>query len=97
MGRPREAVETAMLAAPVRIDRPVEADIGRVVARDHLSRRVERDRGLERGQLLQALPAVVEGNPCLRLVSAASIGLRAAAAPPLADDFDRWLRRAGVG
>ena len=89
VGRPREAVDAAMLAAAIGIDRTVEADVGRVVAGDHLARGVERDRGLERRQVFQALPAVVEGDPRLGLEAAAVVGLRAAAAPPLALDRDR--------
>ena len=89
MGRPGEAVDAAMLAAPVGIDRTVEADIGRIVAGDDLSRGVERDRGLERRQFIEALPAVVEGDPRFGLEAAAVVGLRAAATPPLALDGDR--------
>src|ERR1041385_5872589 len=88
MGRPREAVDAAMLAAAVRIDRAIEADVGRIVAGDHLSSRVERHRGLERRQLVEALPAIVEGDPGFRLVAAAGIGLRATAAPALTFDDD---------
>ena len=93
MGRPREAVDAAMLAAAIGIDRAVEADIGRVVAGDHLARGVERDRGLERRQVFQALPAIVEGDPGFGLEAAAVVGLRAAAAPPLAFDRDREFRK----
>ncbi len=53
----------------------------------------QRHRGLERRQLLEALPAVVEGDPRLGLEPAAGVGLRAAAAPPLAFDGDRKLRK----
>ena len=67
MGRPRKAVDAAVLAAPVRIDRAVKADIGRIVAGDDLARGIERDRGLERRQFIEALPAVVEGDPRLGL------------------------------
>ena len=84
VGRPREAVDAAVLAAAIGVDRTVEADIGGIVARDDLARGVDRDRGLERRQFLEALPAIVERDPRLGLVSAAVIGLRAAAAPPLA-------------
>ena len=88
VGRPREAVDAAMLAAAIRVDRAVEADIGRVVAGDHLARGVDRDRGLERRQVVEALPAVVEGDPRLGLEAAAVVGLGAAAAPPFALDGD---------
>src|SRR6516164_1519911 len=83
---PGKAIDATMLAAAIGIDRPVEADIWRIVARDHLSRGVERHGGLERRQLLQTLPAVIEGRARLGLVAAADVGLRAAPAPPLPVD-----------
>ena len=91
MRRPREAVDAAMLAAAIGIDRTVEADVGRVVAGDDLARGIERHGGLERRQIVEALPAVVERHPRLGLEPAAGVGLRAAAATPLAFDFDRKL------
>ena len=60
VGRPRETVDAAMLAAAVGIDRPVEGNVGRIVPGDDLARRIDRHRGLERRQLLEILPAVVE-------------------------------------
>src|SRR5882757_6655441 len=93
MGRPRKAVDAAMLAAAIGIDRAVEADIGRVVAGDHLARGVDGNGGLERRQVVKALPAVVEGDPRLGLEPAAVVGLGAAAAPPLAFDGDREFRK----
>ena len=95
MGRPREAVDAAMLAAPVGIDRAVEADIGRIVAGDDLARGVERHRGLEWRQFVEALPAVVERHPRLGFETAAGVGLRAATAPPLALDRHRQFRKRG--
>ena len=80
-----------MLAAAIGIDGAIEADIGRLVARDHLSRGIDFHGGLERRQLIEALPAIVEGDARLGLVTAAGIGLRAAPAPPLAIDRDRKL------
>ena len=53
-------------------------------------------RGLERRQFVEALPAVVEGDPRLGLEAAAVVGLRAAAAPPLAFDRDREFGKAEV-
>src|SRR6516165_7727222 len=91
MGRPGETIDTAMLATAIGIDRTVEADIRRVVARDHLARGVERDGGFERRQVFKALPAVVEGHARLRLETAAGVGLRAATAPAAAFDRDREL------
>src|SRR5215216_6867054 len=91
MGRPREAIDAAMLTAAIGIDRTVEADVGRVVAGDDLARGIERYRGLERRQFVQALPAVVEGDPRFGLEPAARVGLCAAATPTLAFDRDRKL------
>src|ERR1700733_6685193 len=93
MGRPREAVDAAMLAAPVRIDRTVEADIGGVVTGDDLARGIERDRGLERRQFVETLPAVVERCARFGLEAPAVIGLRAAATPPFALDRNRKSRK----
>ena len=83
VGRPREAIDAAVLAAAIGIDRAVEGDVRRLVAGDDLARRVDRHRGLERRQFFEALPAVVEGDARDRLVAARGIGKRAAAAPPL--------------
>src|ERR1700730_836796 len=93
MGRPRETVDAAVFATPIGIDGTIEADIGRVVAGDHLARGVDRNRGLEWRQFVQALPAIVEGDPGFGLEAAAVVGLRAAAAPPLALDGDREFRK----
>ena len=93
MGRPRKTIDAAMLAAPVGIDRTVEADIGRIVAGDDLSRGIQRDRGLERRQFIEALPAVIERDARFGLEAAAGVGLRAAATPPLALDGDRKFRK----
>src|SRR3954447_12938828 len=89
MGRPRKAVDAAMLAAPIGVDRTVEADIGRVVTGDYFARGVDRDGGLEDRQIFQALPAVVESDLGLSLVASAAVRLRATAPPPGAVDRDR--------
>ena len=89
MRRPGKAVDATMLAASIGIDRTVEPDVGRFVAGDDLARGIERDRGLERRQFVQALPAIVEGDPRFGLEPAARVGLRAAATPSLALDRDR--------
>src|SRR5450432_1049844 len=93
MGRPSETVDTAVLAAAIRIDRPVEADIRGFVAGNDLARGIERDRGLERRQFIETLPAVVEGDTRFRLEAAAGVGLRAAATKPLAFDRDGQFRK----
>src|SRR5829696_6562850 len=89
MGRPREAIDAAMLAAAIGIDRTVEADVGRVVSGDDLARGIERYRRLERRQFVQALPAIVEGDPRFGLEPAARVGLRATSTLSLAVDGDR--------
>ena len=43
VGRPREAIDAAMLAAAIGIDRAVEGNVGRVVAGDDGARRRHRD------------------------------------------------------
>src|SRR5204863_7849830 len=83
MGRPSEAVDAAMLAAPVGVDGTIETDIGRIVAGDDLARGIERYRCLERRQFIEALPAVIERDPRFSLETTAGVGLRAPAAPPL--------------
>src|SRR5712692_1762951 len=61
MARAGVAVDAAVLAAAVRVDRLLEADVGRVVARDDRARALLGDRGLERALvLLLGRPAVVE-------------------------------------
>src|SRR5258708_15006691 len=77
MGWPRKTVDAAMLAAPVRVDRTVEADIGRVVAGNDLAGGIDRHRGLERRQFVEALPAIIECEPRLSLETATGVGLRA--------------------
>src|ERR1700722_16824491 len=93
MGAPREAVHTAMLATSIRIDGAIEADIGRLVARDHLAGRIERHRGLERRKLFKTLPAVVKRNPRLGLIAAAGLVWRPPAAPPPGFGGDCKLRK----
>ena len=63
MGRPREAIDAAMLAAAIGVDGAVEGDVGRAVAGNHLPRRIGRERGPERRQGFSGsavAPAVVE-------------------------------------
>src|ERR1700692_2113642 len=85
-----------MLAAAIWIDRAVEGNVRRIVAGDDLARRVRRYRGLERWQILKALPAVVEGNPRQRLIAARRVRQCAAAAAALTvDQTSRLARRRG--
>ncbi len=86
MRGPCEAVDAAVLAAAIGVDRAVERNIGRVIACNDRARLLDRDLGLERRQLLERLPAVVERCPRQRLVAAGRVRLRPAAAPALAID-----------
>src|SRR6185312_1864457 len=81
--RPRETVDAAVLAAAIGIDRPVEADVGTVVAGDDLARRVRLHDRLERRQIVERAPAVVEGDARVRLEAPHGVRLRAAAAAAL--------------
>src|SRR5690606_20672698 len=85
--RPGIAIDAAMLAAAIGIDRAIKADVGAVVPCDDAARRLDAHLGFERIQLGQALPAVVEVLSLIRLVAPGSIGPRAAAAaPPFVDE-----------
>ena len=78
VGRPREAVDAAMLAAAIGIDRAVEADVGRGVARDDGARGVARQRRAQRRQFLIVhrvdrgfgLPAIGRANAPLAVEAA---------------------------
>src|SRR5258708_12860423 len=96
MGWPRKTVDAAMLAAAVWVDRTVKADIGRVVAGNHLAGGIDRDRGLERRQFVEALPAIVERHARFSLEAPAGVGLCAAATPPLPLDCDGEFRKRRV-
>src|SRR3982074_3076753 len=87
VGGARKAVDAAVLAAAVGIDRAVERDVGGIVAGDDLAGGIDRDRGLERRQILEALPAVVVALARQRLEAAARVRLRAAAAPAVGRDL----------
>ncbi len=54
MRRPREAVDAAVLAAAMRIDRTVGGNVRRLVAGDDPPRGIDRHRGLKRRQFFQA-------------------------------------------
>ena len=69
-----------MLAAPVRIDRPVKGNIRRLVARDDGLGLLFKNRGFERRQFRQRFPAVIEKGNLVFLVTALVIGARPA--PP---------------
>ena len=94
VGRPREAVDAAMLAAPVRVDRAVEADIGGFVAGDDAPRRHLLHFGGERIELAERLPAVVDRLVGDRFVAAGAVGLGAPAMPAAGGDAARLEREA---
>jgi hypothetical protein len=92
VGGAGEAIDAAVLAAAIGIYRPIEGNVGRLVAGDDLAGGIDGDRGLERRQFLEALPAVIEGDAGQRLVAARGVRLRAPTAA--ASGVDRHL---GVG
>ena len=96
VGRPRETIDAAVLAAAIGIDRAIEGNVRRIVAGDDLAGGVDRHAGLERRQFLELLPAVVEGDARQRLVTPGRVRMRAAAAAALAvDGGSRLARRRG--
>src|SRR5438067_5140808 len=79
MARPRIAVDAAMLTAAIRIDRAIEADIGRVVAGDDRARRIDREGRQQSCRLgFDRVPAIVERHPLLALEAAAFVAPGAA-------------------
>jgi len=56
-----------VLAAAIRVDRAIKRNIRRLVVGDDLAGRVDRDAGLERRQIVEALPAIVEDDTRERL------------------------------
>ena len=93
VGGPRVAIDAAMLAAAIGIDRAVEADVGRVVARDDASRLLYMYIGLERGQVLQRAPSVVDLLAREGLEAPACIRHGAASAPSHGIDFAGRFRQ----
>ncbi len=75
---PGVAVDAAVLASAIGIDRAVEADVRAVVGCDDATRRLNAHLGLESLELGQAFPAVVEVLPHLRLKAAGPIRSRTA-------------------
>src|SRR5258706_428858 len=83
MARPRIAIHAAVLAALVRIDRPLERDVRRVVARDDGPRVLNRDDGPERRRLValvarRRVPAVIDH--LARIATGAVAGIERGAA-----------------
>src|SRR6185295_17836764 len=75
MGRPREAVNAPMLAAPIGIDGTIEADVWGVVSGQDAPGRDLLNFGRERLELGERFPAVVLRLVSDRLVAAGAIGL----------------------
>ena len=76
-----QAVDAAMLAAAIRIDRLVEGNVRRVVARDDRARRLRlHDRRERRQLLIEIAPAVVDFFGARRLEAPGGIRHRAAPA-----------------
>src|ERR1700687_5801409 len=75
---PRQAVDAAVLAAAIRIDRLLERNVRRVVARDDRARRFWTDLRRDRVRQLIAIPTIVHGldvtaeEPRLRVPESAS-------------------------
>src|SRR3546814_8998285 len=86
MARPRKAVDAAMLAAAIGIDRAVEGNVGRLVPGDDVPRAVFMQHGLQRRGLFQVVPAVIFGLARFAVVATAHTGDRAAAAPGIRID-----------
>ena len=81
VGGPGVAIEAAVLAAAVGIDRAVEGDVGRLVAGDDRLGLLPGDLGRERLGRLVAGPAVVERLALFEFETAGGVGRRAASAP----------------
>src|SRR6186997_459289 len=86
VGGAGKAVDAAMLAAAVGVDRLIEADVGAVIAGDDALGHLLAHVGLEGFQFAQTFPAVIERLALLALVAANTVGARAAAAPAFCID-----------
>jgi hypothetical protein len=84
--RPRETIDAAVLAAAIGVDRAVEGNIRRIVARDDRPRLFEDDFRAQRGRGVEPAPAVVLLDAARRLEPAGRIDSHAAPASPLVDD-----------
>src|SRR6185437_5454941 len=86
VGRPRVAVDAAVLAAAVGVDRGGEADVGAVVScNDHLGLFGRNGGGDSVHHLVVERPAVVEGLAHLGLEAAGTVGAGAAPADLLGE------------
>src|SRR5687768_8289785 len=90
MRRPGEAVHAPVLAALIGIDRAIEADVRRLVARDDRARALERHRRLQRWRRRIVLrPAVVLDTPIVAAKTVRRVERRAAAAFRAPERCDR--------
>src|SRR5208282_2290302 len=99
VGRPRVAIEAAVFAAAVGVDRSVERNVGRLVAGDDNLWPFQNNLGRQRLGRLLACPAIVEILVLLEFETAGDVGRRAASAPPLGGHKafgDRLRAMAGV-
>ncbi len=83
VGRPGVAIKAAVLAAAIGIDRAVESNVRRLVARDDRLGLFPCDLGRQRFWRFVARPAVVELLALLELETAGCIGRGAATAPQI--------------
>ena len=101
MGRAGEAVDATMLTAAIGVDRAVEGDVRRVVARDDVARLLVGDLGLEGRQLFQRTPAIILRDALLGLVAPARIDRGSAPPAPFRVDavsgIGRRVGRATTG
>src|SRR5262245_36685771 len=86
--RAREAVDAAVLAAAIWIDRAVKSDVGRVITGNDFPGRVDRDRRLEGWTLVKRSPAVVKGDARERLITPRGVALGTPPASALVVDDD---------
>ena len=80
VGGAGEAVDAAVLAAAVGVDRAVEGDVGAVVPGDDRARALDRDLGAGGRDLLVDVPAVVDGDALVALEAAGHVEAGAAGA-----------------
>ena len=62
-----EAIDAAVLAAPIGVDRPVEGNVGGIVAGDDRPRSVPGEDGLKAARIGVPPPSVIGGNPVFEL------------------------------
>src|ERR1700722_20330987 len=93
MRRPCEAIDATVLAPAIRINGTVEGNVRRVITRDDPPRRIDRHSRLERRQIVETLPAVVEGIARERLVTPGGIRVGPPAAPALTINIRPRLKR----